>query len=490
MSPAQLAVRRKAVAVEIERRKRRKAGAAEMTANFGEWITEARPKVDGKPAVWDAPHFVAMQEKLDRVTAGELRRVYFQVPIRHGKTEHNTVGYAAYRLERDPKTRIIVTSHNDRKARKFSRKIRKLAIARGVEMSSEVAGSGEWDTAAGGGVVALGAGAGSAGENADLIIIDDPIGSRDEAESPAHRNRIWDWLSSDILGRTEPHTAVIFTMSRWHADDPAGRLIDRFGALWTILDLPGEAEPNDPLGRAVGEPLWPALRGLAWLNEKRIELLEYGFASLIQGRPRPREGGMFKWDWWKKTTDHPATGPMVRYWDMAGTKAKNGSHDPDYTAGTLMCRLPTQQAVLVHQVAFRVAVAARDAMIEKQARADLAKYGRRVIYWLEQQAGISGEEATDSLVRRVQALGLACYAETVTGSKIERATPLASAALAGNVFLGPEDTAEPWHDAFRLEAADFPFGRHDDRVDATSGAFNKLDFAASRTAETFTNPFG
>ena len=77
-------------------------------------------------------------------------------------------------------------------------------------------------------------------------------------------------------------------------------------------------------------------------------------------------------------------------------------------------------------------------------------------------------------MRRLQALGLAVYTERPTGSKAERATPLASACLAGNVFLAPDDPEAPWHDAFRLEAADFPHGTHDDQVDAAAGAFAKL----------------
>jgi predicted phage terminase large subunit-like protein len=436
---------------------------------FGDWMAMARGEHD-----WTAAHFVAMQSVLDSVTRGERRRCYFQIPIRHGKTEHNTIGYAVYRLERDPRTRLIVGSYNQTQAQKFSREIRRLAKARGIALSAERDAAGEWETAAGGGVRAVGAGAGVAGVNADVILIDDPIGSRDEAESPAHRDRVFDWITSDLLARAEPHTAVIMTMSRWHQDDPAGRLLERQRAQWHVLDLPAEAEPNDPLGREVGAPLWPELRGTAWLAEKRIELLDYGFASLLQGRPRPREGGMFKWEWWKSLATLPATGRIVRYWDMAGTRPSGGGSDPDYTAGVAMCQFPEGTAI-VHCDRFRVEVAARDARIVDRAQADLVQFGRhRLVYWIEAQAGISGAEATQSLVRRLQALGVAVYTERATGSKAERATPLASAALAGNVYLAPDDPTAPWHDAFKLEAADFPHGKHDDQVDAAAGAFAKL----------------
>lgn len=436
---------------------------------FGEWMAEARPEYR-----WDYAHFRAMQSVLDRVTAGALRRCYFQIPIRHGKSEHNTIGYAVYRLERDPRTRIIVGSYNQSQAQKFSREIRRLARARGVAMSVERDAAGEWETAAGGGVRAVGAGAGVASVNADLILIDDPIGSRAEAESAADREAVWDWLTSDILARAEPKTAVLFTMSRWHQDDPAGRLLERHPHVWHILDLPAEAEDADPLGRPLGAPLWPELRGADWLAEKRVELLEYGFASLLQGRPRPREGGMFKWEWWRMLDTLPATGRYVRYWDMAGTRPKTKGADPDFTAGALLTRTAQGETVVAHVCRFRVEVAARDAAIVAQARADLATFGHRVVYWLERQAGIGGEDATAALVRQLQGLGLAVFTEHATGSKADRATPLAAAAMAGNVYLGPETPDQPWRDAFRLEAADFPHGKHDDQIDAAAGAFAKV----------------
>lgn len=419
---------------------------------------------------WDAKHFVEMQRHLDMVTDGDVRRVYFSVAIRHGKTEHNTIGYSCCRLRANPKTRILVCSYNQRRAEKFSREIRRLLRSIGVAMSAERDAASEWETSAGGGVQAVGAGAGVASVNADLIIIDDPIGSREDAESQAKRDQVWDWLTNDILARCEPKTAVVMTMSRWHQDDPAGRLLDQQRARWVVVDMPAEAEENDILGRAIGEPLWPELRGPDWMQEKREELGAYGFASLLQGRPRPRAGGMFKWEWWQLMDSVPAIGPMIRYWDLAGTEPKGGSHDPDFSAGCLSCRLPDERTAIVDIARARKSIAARDAWLEQIALRDLAQFGHRVSWWIETEAGIAGEDRTIALVRRLQALGLVVSTEHPTGKKIFRAEPLASKAEAGNVLLCPGE----WRDAFRLEAADFPNGKHDDQIDAAAGADSKL----------------
>jgi predicted phage terminase large subunit-like protein len=349
--------------------------------------------------------------------------------------------------------------------------VRRLTRSLGVPISPDRDTAGEWETAAGGGIMAVGAGAGVASVNADLILIDDPIGSRDDAESQAKRDQVWDWLTNDILARCEPQTAVVMTMSRWHQDDPAGRLRDGKAGPWTMLDLPAEAEPDDPLGRAVGEPLWPAHRGREWLDEKRIELGAYGFASLLQGRPRPREGGMFKWAWWQLLQAIPAQGPMVRYWDLAGTEPKGRGHDPDYSAGALACRMADQRTALVDVTRFRKSVHARDVELLAIARDDIAAYGSRLRWWIETEAGIAGEERTADLVRRLQALGLAVYTEHPTGKKVLRAEPLAAMAEAGNIVLC---ATGPWVDGFRAEASDFPNGTHDDQIDAAAGAVSKL----------------
>lgn len=462
--------------LELEREtRRRRALPPPPPPPFGEWIAKARPNYR-----WDYRHFKAMQAVLDDVTAERVHRAFFQIAIRHGKTEHNTIAYAVYRLVCTPgRARILVGSYNQERADWLSLEIQKLALLCGVKIVGRDT-IRHWETAGGGSVRAVGAGAGTAGLNADVILLDDPIGKREDGESQATRDSVWDWITSDLLARCEPHTVVLFTMSRWHQDDPAGRLRDGQAGQWTVLDLPGRAEENDPLGRAVGEPLWPEMRGEEWLDAMRAEITEYGFASLIQGRPRPRAGGMFKWAWWQLLDAVPAVGQMVRYWDLAGTEPKGRGHDPDFSAGTLACRMLDRRTAIVDVERFRLSVAARDARLEEIARADLAAYAGRVRWWIETEAGIAGADRTAALVRRLQALGMPVYTEHPTGNKTLRAEPLASMAEAGNVLLCPG----AWRDPFRAEAADFPNGKHDDQIDSAGGAVSKLATVHTVTTQT------
>ncbi len=485
-----------ASATLILRRRREEAEAAKATGpvakvtdSFGEWLKENNPGiVMGHPEWrWDYLHTVAMQGLLDRVTVGLCKRAKFQIPIRHVKSQHNTVAYTVYRLDRNPRIRILIVSYDQDQANEFGLASKRFAEDRGMRLSRDKNAISDWETVDGGRVKSSGIGAGFASKGFDLIIIDDPIGRREDAESAAYRKMVWNTITNDILARCEPETAVIFTMSRWNKDDPAARIdtqleSDLPGLAWETLDLPGEALGDDefgnpqpdPLGRKPGEPLWPEHRGKQWLAQKKIELLDYGFASLIQGRPRAQMGGIFKWDEWKLLDFWPKGGKLLRYWDLAGTKKRTDAHDPDFTAGVLT-RLKDDLFSIAHVRRFQCEIGERDARMVEQAQADVKKYGQGVVYWFESQTGPGGYEATQKLARALRKTGVAVFFEAASKDKLTRATPLASACKAGDVYLEPEDESDRWHNAFRIEAADFTGNgeTHDDQVDGAAGSYNK-----------------
>jgi predicted phage terminase large subunit-like protein len=427
--------------------------------DFGAWQSLHRGSFD-----WRSPHFGLIQSKLDEMTGGNLRRLLLQVAVRHGKTEC-LVGYMAYRLDKDPSTRILLGTYSQLQAHKLSRAVRRLAKERGVAMSPDRDAVSEWETAEGGGVRAVGAGTGVASVNADLIVLDDPIGSRAEAESQAHRDRVWDWITTDILARSEPHTEAIFSMPRWHRDDPAGRMQEQQKGRWEVIDLPGIAEEDDALGREPGELLWPSHRPQEWIDEMRLELGRYGFASAVQCRPSPREGGMFKWTWLEHCfVDAVPTDVRgrVRYWDTAGTE--DGG---DFTAGVRVSRGKDDLYYIEHVERGQWAPGRRDGRIRDTCTKD-AQAGGSYEVGLEKDAGVGGEDRTRAIVSQLS--GLKVYAERPTGSKESRADPVASQMEVGNVRL----VRGPWNQPFLDELLEFPNHDHDDQVDALSGAFSRL----------------
>jgi hypothetical protein len=140
-------------------------------------------------------------------------------------------------------------------------------------------------------------GTGIAGFRAKLGLIDDPIRSRQDADSELVRDRIWDWYINDFKTRLVPHAAEILIQTRWHEDDPAGRALNH--EEWRVISLPALAEADDPLGRGIGEPLW--CDDSYGYGEQLIELSTKTpartWSALYQQRPAPEQGGYFQVDW-------------------------------------------------------------------------------------------------------------------------------------------------------------------------------------------------
>lgn len=236
---------------ELKRRtKRREASKAKRLKDFEEWL----PSVSGGMS-WTSRHFVYICEQLRRVTSGEVKRMMLFMPPRHGKSELVTIRYALWRLLREPRMNIIIASYNQKLAEHFSRKIRWLAESC-LEVSRSRNAVGQWETAAGGGVKAVGVGAGVTGFGGNLIIIDDPVKGMRQANSRVYRDRAWDWYRNDIYTRLEPNGSIILIQTRWHEDDLAGRLLKNMqtgGEQWEMVRLPALAEEGETGRKGNGE---------------------------------------------------------------------------------------------------------------------------------------------------------------------------------------------------------------------------------------------
>jgi len=441
---------------KVERHNR----ASEMS--FGQWLTEASPDLR-----WDWPYQRLIQSKLDLVTTGEIDRIMFFAPPRHGKTEGITVRYPVYRMERNPRIRVIQAAYNQTLAAKFSRKSRRLARARGIALSEERTAVNDWETAAGGGLRAVGAGAGIAGHGGDLILLDDPVKSREEAESPVYREKVWEWWTDDLWTRREPEAAVILSLTRWHHDDLAGRILNGpDGKRWVVVRLPALAEEKDPLGRKEGEALCPDRFDEEWLKDQQAIMGEYAFEALYQGNPTPRTGNMFPRG---KVTSVPAAPVGTRWcraWDKAGT-AGAGKR----SAGVKIGKGPDARWYIGHVVLGQWAAAERETVMRTTASGD----GVEVEIELEQEPGSGGKESAESSIK-----GLAGYnvqARPSTGDKVTRAGPFAAQWQAGNVsIVSGSDPAvpAPWIQKYLEEMELAPFGKYVDQMDASAAGFNRL----------------
>jgi predicted phage terminase large subunit-like protein len=401
-----------------------------------------------------------VQEQLERVTSGELTRLMIFLPPRHGKSEMVTVRYPVWRMEKDSQLKVIVGAYNQILANRFSRKSRRIAAER-LDLDPERSAVEEWETAQGGGFRAVGVGGGITGQGGNLIIIDDPVKNREEANSQTYRERVWEWYTDDLYTRLEPGGAIVLIMTRWHEDDLAGRILaSELGADWEVVNLPAEAEEGDPW-RQPGEALCPDRFDLDALADIRL-VLGNSYHALYQQRPQPKEGDFFKRSWFEILRETPRGGTRVRAWDKASTAGAG-----DYTAGVLMA-LVNGIYYVEDVVCGQWSSDERNKLIRQTAELDNDTAIGKVRIWAEQEPGSSGKDVAQEFVKMLA--GFVVSTAPVTGDKQLRADPFAAQAEAGNVKL----KKAAWNKAFLDELTSFPTGAHDDMVDAASAAFMQL----------------
>lgn len=432
--------------------------------SFREFMRQTSPKD------WNLeyPYMQAMRKVLGEVTRGNKKRVMFFMPPRHGKSQNVTVRYPVYRLELNQKTRCVIAAYNETLAEKFSRQARRIAEVR-VPLATDRKSVQDWETVAGGGIRAAGVGGGITGFGFDLLLIDDPVKSREEAESATYRDKIWDWYTDDLYTRQEPGAAIVLTMTRWHEDDLAGRILNSDqSAGWTVVSFPAIAEEEDALGRSIGDALCPDRYTAQDLEDIRLTMGDYSFNALYQQRPVGRDGSLFQVSRLGYVDSVPDGLQSCRAWDKASTAG-----DGDWTAGVRMAGPDTDgKFYVVDVVRGRWEPDERNRKIVETARRDTTAVRIRG----PQDPGSAGVDDAKAFIRMLA--GFTVSIVRPSGNKVVRADPYAAQVNAGNVLL----VKGLWNRPYIEELRTFPQGKHDDQVDASSDSFNAL---AGQRAVTF-----
>ena len=167
------------------------------------------------------------------------------LPPGSAKSTYGSILFPPWYLAGASHKSIIAASHTAELAERWGRKVRNIveedAAVLGYGLAGENRAAGRWETSAGGEYFAAGVGGSITGRRADLAIIDDPVRSREDADSETIRDKQWDWYNFDLVTRLKPDAAVILIMTRWHEDDLAGRILQAEEARWRVVRL-----PNDP----------------------------------------------------------------------------------------------------------------------------------------------------------------------------------------------------------------------------------------------------
>ena len=201
---------------------------------------------------------------MDTIRGVTEKILIIEAPPRHGKSELISRYLPAWFLGCWPEKKIILATYGAGFSATWGRKakytVQEFGHLFGVKINPDKESAADWETTEGGGMVSVGVGGPLMGRGADLMIVDDPLKSAEEAISENTRQAQWDWWQSTASTRLEPGGVVIVIMQRWHRNDLAGRLIDESGhggIPVRRLTLRAIAEHDDQIGREIGEPLWP-----------------------------------------------------------------------------------------------------------------------------------------------------------------------------------------------------------------------------------------
>lgn len=426
-----------------------------------------------------------IDEYLVKVEAGEIDRLIINLPPQEGKSTRVTTIGPLWFLTRDPSRRIAIVSYAQDLADEFGRNIRNHissndgddgSLDLGLQVARDNGAARRWQLEGNkGGVRAVGIRGGLTGRPVDALFIDDPISNLEQANSKTYREQAWGFWQSVGITRLAPGAPVILVLTRWHADDLAGRLLaGEDASRWTVLNIPAEAGDDDPLGRRPGDWLESA-RGRTHKQWEQIKV-SVGpkvWQSLYQGNPTLDEGGVLPTEWthydqplWMVDSNGVHTVPgigrddheLVQSWDLTF----KGEDTSDYVVGQVWLRVGNT-AYLLDQVRRRMNFNETCEAIKAMS----AKWPQAIAKFVEDKA--NGPAVMNALNGQIMGM----IPIEPEGSKYARISAVSPLAWAGNVQL-PSTRLCPWVETFLQEALSFPSGANDDQLDAFSQAVNRL----------------
>ena len=393
-------------------------------------------------------------------------------PPQHGKSMTISESLPSWFLMQRPRSRVILASYNDGSAERFCRrnaeKLRRFGQGLAGVSLGKVDRAAEFELSNGvGRMISRGLMSGITGNPAELVIIDDPIKNREEADSQVIRDKLWNEWQNSIKSRLAAGAKVIVIMTPWHEDDLRGRLLASEEHV-RYLRLPVEAEAQDLLGRAEGEPLCPELgKGENWLREFRRSYLRdpkggsRAWWALYMCAPRTEKGGLVKREWWRYY-DPKQVGSFATELISVDCAFK-GTANSDFVAITVWGKQGNDYYLrycLNRQMSFSETLRAL------RATAQLYPRARRVL--VEDKA--NGSAVIDVLGRE-----MFCVPVNPRGGKEARVNAVSPAIESGHVYL-PRDAV--WLEEYVEQWTAFPTAAHDDMVDSSTQALSYLLFAS------------
>lgn len=437
-----------------------------------------------KPSAFHQDLCDRVQEFIEKPTDKAFEIMIINTPPQHGKSTTITETLPSWYLMKHPDESVIQVSYGDDLAERFGKrnleKVKEHGQIFGVEVDPKKATSREFQILGHKGrMISKGIGSGLTGHSGHLIIIDDPVKNREQADSERTRDSVWNEFMDSILTRTQAGSKIVLIMTRWHEDDLAGRILTKMGDVVTYVNYECECvSDDDPLGRKKGEALCPEIgKGKDWLDwfkkayisgELAADLGGGGrrsWEALYQGHPTIEEGNILKKDWWQRFDLKEYHDGNLKFDQLVLSvdAAFKDSEKNDYVAmevwGKVENRIYLVDLVNEH-LSFTETV--------KRIRLMKAKHYRLGAVYIEDKAN---GPAIINVLRNESISGV--IPVRPDASKESRVQAVTFAIQAGNVYVPRTE----WGEKFIEQCAKFPNDKHDDMVDAMSQALSKLVYS-------------
>ena len=415
--------------------------------------------LETSPREWNlhAKHILLICEYLQKVADGEIKRLAISLPPRSGKSEI-LLRFAAYMLEKNKNINVLCAGYSQSIARRFSRKTRTIINER-IGLSNNHQSIDEWSSNNGSVYYVGSVNNPRTGVGYHTIICDDLVKNREEANSPTIVQKLEDFYREDLYSRLEPSGTMILVGTRWSENDPIALAISLDDS-FTVINIPAlcDDEENDPLGRKLNESIFPGRFSTEDYLAIKDVMGEFGFSALYQGKPIPKDGGLFKPD--RIKIDSPTKIiRKVRAYDLAASSGKG-----DYSCGVLLGVDEENRFWILDVYRSQDSTEKRDAKILQISELD----GRETRIRIPQDPGSAGKSLSHYFIKMLS--GFIVNSPTVTGNKETRAEPIAIQVNAGNVSMIKAD----WNRDLIKELEVFPYGKNDDQVDSLADAFDEL----------------
>lgn len=420
------------------------------------------------PRYQDARHHRLIARHLEAVERGEITRLMITMPPRHGKSMLASEFFPAWYIGRNPDHYVVTATYAQELADDFGRKVKNQiedpafqAVFPGVGLADDSKsakrfhiegdiGGFEHSTTQRGAFYAVGVGGPLTGRGAHLLLIDDPVKNREEAESEIIRKKTKDWYTSTAYTRLMPGGRIVIIQTRWHEDDLCGWLLQEHQHEgWVVLNLPA-INDND-------EALWPEQYDLDALRRIQRALPPRDWSALYQQAPSPESGDYFKREW-IHTVPAAQIPPRASMSIYGGSDYAVTADGGDYTVHAVVGISPEGRMYLLdlwrQQASSDMWVDAFCALVRKWGP----------IGWAEETGQIKSGVGPFLIKRMIDTKSYVAREQFPTrGDKAVRAQSIRGRMALQGLYISEDAT---FLADLISEMMSFPVGVHDDQVDA------------------------